>query len=203
MKVSTFPRRRAAAFTLVELLVATALGSVVMGWVGLSFVSLQRSFEASNYQMTAQNDQLRVLDYLSRDLRMASAVATANGSTKVVLTLSADGSGTSLNLGPLLNGLLGGSATGGASTRSAASGAAGSGDTVAYYVEGGQFIREFNGTQTVIADTVAGVTFTPDGAFLKTDVLFTPRYSCSPTTARQPDTRASNRIFLRNAPPAS
>ena len=195
MKTPFFPRRRslAGAFTLVELLVAMALGSLVMGWVGLASVSLQRSFEASNYQMTAQNDQLRVLDYLSRDLRMASSVTTVNDTSKVVLSIPTSSSAT-LNLGPLLTSLL--------STSSTAASTAAT-DTVAYYVEGGQFIREVNGTQSVIADTVAEVKFTPKGSFMNTDVLFTPRYSCSPTTAHQADTRASSSIYLRNAPPAS
>lgn len=193
MKTPFFPRRRvtAAAFTLVELMVAMALGSIVMGWVGLTSVSLQRSFEASNYQMTAQNDQLRVLDYLSRDLHMASAVTTANDSGKVVLSIPTSTSAT-LNLGSLLTSLLGTSSTATPST-----------DTVAYYVEGGQFIREVNGAQSVIAETVAEVKFTPKGSFMNTDLLFTPRYSCSPTTAHQADTRASSNIYLRNAPPAT
>ena len=184
------PRRLRSGFSLIELMVALAIGSTLMGWVMLSFTALQRSFEAANYQMTAQNDQLRVLDYVTRDARMASAVTPTNNGGKLVLAIPVDSSTTvSLKLGPLFDPLLGATA---ATTAN-----------VAYYVEGGQFVREVNGAPTVIADTVDSLLFDRQGSYLTTNILFTPRFSSSPTTASQASTRVVNSTFLRNAVPAN
>ena len=189
MKPAFLPARRGAAFTLIELMVGMAIGSVVLAGLGVTMVSLQRSFEAANYQMTAQNDQLRVLDYVSRDARTATTLAVSDGGGTLSLTLPSGDTGTlNLALGPTLTSLLG---TSGNSTGT---------QKVAYYVQGGAFIRECNGVQTDLADTVDGVTFSRDGSFLTTSILFTPPFSHSPTTVPQPNTRASNQIYLRNLP---
>ncbi len=183
--------RAAAAFTITELMVGMAISAVILEGLSTSFIALQRSFEAANYQMTAQNDQLRILDYISRDLRMASSVTILNDGAKLSLTLpSSAGAGLNLNLGPLLAPLL-------ASSNQAAL------VTSAYYVEGGQLIRDVSGVQTALADTVADVQFTRSGNFLAADVVFTPRFSNSPTVADQQATRASNYTLLRNLSPGS
>ena len=185
---------RPAGFTLVELLVAMAIGAMVLSQFVVASYALQRSFEAANYRMSAQEDQLRVLDYVSRDLHMASAVAVQNGNAQITATLPSTTSPSvlDLNLGPLLT-----------SAVATTSPPPGSPTTVTYFAEGGQFVRQVGNTQTVIADTVADVTFTRAGSFVTVDVTFTPEFSNSPTTATQPATRASSRIFLCNAAPAN
>ena len=171
-----------------------AIGSVTLAGVSVASVSLQRSFVAADYQMTAQNDQLRALDYLSRDLRMASVVTILNAGTKVTLTLpAANPSSATLDLGPLLGSL---GVTPGATPAPAAS-------TVSYYLEGGQLLRDTGGAQTVVADTVDDLEFTRAGSFLTTSVLFTPRFLMDPTAGAQASTRASNCVYLRNAAPAT
>lgn len=185
MKPGARPRA-AAAFTLVELMVGMAISAVILGGLSTSFIALQRSFEAANYQMTAQNDQLRILDYISRDLRMASSVTILNSGAKLSLALpDGAGAGLNLNLGPLLAPLL-------------VSSAPAPPITCAYYVEGGQLLRDLSGGQTALAGTVAEVQFTRSGNFLATDIVFTPRFSNSPTVADQQATRASNYTLLRN-----
>lgn len=179
-------QRAVAAFTLVELMVGMAISAVILGGLSTSFIALQRSFEAANYQMTAQNDQLRILDYISRDLRMAASVTILNSGAKLSLTLpDGAGAGLNLNLGPLLTPLL-------------ASSPQTPPITCAYYVEGGQLLRDVSGGQTALAGTVAEVQFTRSGNFLVTDVIFTPRFSNSPTVADQQATRASSYTLLRN-----
>lgn len=188
MRPSVKTHRRRSGFTIAELMVGMAIGSIVLAGVALTSTSLQRSFEAANYQMTAQNDQLRIFDYLSRDLHMASAVSILEGDGKLSLTVpTSDSALLTLNLGPLLNALpVGG--TVGATTQ-----------MVSYYVEGGQFIREAAGVQTDLADTVAEVKFSRPGMFVTTSVVFTPRFSSSPTAAAQSLTRAASTVYLRNA----
>ncbi len=179
-----------AGFTLTELLVAMAIATVVLSQLVVASYGLQHSFGAANYRMSAQEDQLRMLDYISRDLRMASAVTRQNNNTQITVTLPpVDTSALNLNLGALLTPMV----------ASATSQAASSPTTVTYFIEGGQCVRQVGNVQTVIADTVASLTFKPDGSFLIVDVTFTPQFSNSPSTATQPATRASSRIYLGNA----
>ena len=179
-------RTRSAGFTLLELLVGLAISAVVLTQILVATFSLQRSFAAADYRMNAQNDQLRALDYLSRDLHMASAVSVQNGGTSLVLTLpGATTSALDLNLGTLLNPLL------------AKSGVPSNASTVSYYLLGGELIRETGGAQTVLANTIADLEFSQQGLFVTVDVLFTPQYSNSPAVASQPNTRASSRVYLR------
>ena len=185
-------RVHSSGFTLVELLVSLAISAVVLTQILVVTFSLERSFAAADYRMNAQNDQLRALDYLSRDLHMASAVSVQNSGTAVPLTLpSGDPSALDLNLGTVLNPLLVGSAAPSNTT------------AVSYYVLGGQLIRETNGTQAVLANTVADLEFTRQDAFMIVDLLFTPQYSNSPTVAAQQNTRASSRVYLRSLITAS
>lgn len=175
---------------MLELLVAMAISSVVLSGLLVATFSLQRSFESSNYRMTAQEDQLRMLDYVTRDLHMASGVSIQNGGAQLTATLpAASASALDLNLGPLLTPAI---ASSGASAASAG------GTTVTYFAEGGQFVRQVGGVQTVIADTITNLAFAQDGSFVTVDVMFTPEFSNSPTTASQPVTRATSRVFLSN-----
>lgn len=179
-------------FTLLEMLIALSISSVALAGISVASVTLRRSFEAADYRMTAQNDQLRVLDYLSRDLHMAAAVSLLNGNKqdgfgKVILTLPPETPGLlDLSLGPLVSSLGGSTAA--------------TGKTVSYYVEGGQFIREADGSQNVVAGTVADVRFRNSGQYLTTSVVFTPQFCSSPTAAAQENTRVGSHVFLRNAP---
>ena len=189
-----------SAFTLVEMLVGLAIGSVTLAGLGVASVSLQRSFTAADYQMTAQNDQLRVLDYLSRDLRMASTVTVLNVGTKVTLTFpAASPTLLNLNLGPL-TGSLGLALTGNTAASSSANAAPG---PVSYYLEGGQVLRDTGGAQTVLADTVDDLEFIRAGSYLTTSVLFTPRFLMNPTAGAQASTRANSCVYLRNAAPVA
>ena len=183
-----------SGFTLVEMLIGVAIGSITLAGVSVTSMSLQRSFVAADYQMTAQNDQLRALDYLSRDLRMASVVTILNNGTKVTLTLPPPNpNSVNLNLGPMLSSL---GIPGGTTATSATS-------TVSYYLEGGQLLRDTGSIQTVVADTVDDLEFTRAGAFLTTSVLFTPRFLMTASVGAQASTRASNCVYLRNAAPAA
>ena len=51
----------------------------------LGAVALQRSYSASDQYAKAQNSQLRVMDYLTRDLRRASTVYPLNDPTQISL----------------------------------------------------------------------------------------------------------------------
>ena len=79
-------RRRRAAFTLVEILVAMGVFGLFMGgllavWNSVAVTALNTTAYAQR-----QNDQMRVLDYLKRDIRRATKVELYNGATLVTGT---------------------------------------------------------------------------------------------------------------------
>jgi Prokaryotic N-terminal methylation motif len=82
--VSISKLKRTAGFTLVELIIATALSLMVMGAILSSYVFLGRNFTrslglSSANQPTLESQGRRVLDYFTQDVRMASGlVVTLN-----------------------------------------------------------------------------------------------------------------------------
>lgn len=78
--------RRTAAFTFVELLVAMGVSVIFMAglagvWTSLSYNGINAAAYAAR-----QSDQMRVFDYLKRDIRRAAAVQIFNGATLVTGT---------------------------------------------------------------------------------------------------------------------
>jgi hypothetical protein len=72
MKRRTSPR---AGFTLVELLTAALITTVILGSVAAASMALQRSFLGNRALMKAGADSARIVDYMSQDLRNAMAVS--------------------------------------------------------------------------------------------------------------------------------
>ena len=150
------PRRRSAAFTLVELLVGmTVFGVLLTGllrtWSALSFTSLNTIAYSSR-----QNDQMRVLDYVKRDIRRATKVEIYTGATLVTGTTTF---GTELRLTiPKYysdtreedNAI--GTRTSNTPTATAGAVTYGTAFTVRYYVTGGAVIRNEAGTLRTIAN---------------------------------------------------
>ena len=64
------------AFTLMELLVAATMLGVIMVAALFGFVSLQKSYAATEEYGTGLADQMRLLDYLAQDLRRATTPPT-------------------------------------------------------------------------------------------------------------------------------
>jgi len=144
-----------SAFTLVELSVSFAIFSVFSAGLFVTWTALGMSAMNMTTYAQRQNDQMRVFDYLKRDIRRASAVAIYNGGTLVTgtnfgdeirLTISdyyADtheedkASGLST---PSVPTLTNGSVTYGTSL------------TVRYYVSNGAVIRNEAGTLRTIGD---------------------------------------------------
>lgn len=87
MTISTIRSKRAIhAFTLVEVMIASSLGTMVLAGVMSTFLMLGRSgANIANYsEMEAQSR--RALEEFSQDLRMANAV-TWNSATSITLTV--------------------------------------------------------------------------------------------------------------------
>ena len=79
-------RRTGAAFTLVEILVAMAVFGLFMGGLLTTWNSLGTTALNTTAYARRQNDQMRVLDYLKRDIRRSTKVELYDGATLVTAT---------------------------------------------------------------------------------------------------------------------
>ena len=73
----------ATGFTVAELLVSVAAGAFVLAAVTLASVALQKSFSAADNFLGTQMQQIRIVDYLSRDVRR-SYIVTASSDLKTI-----------------------------------------------------------------------------------------------------------------------
>lgn len=80
--------RRSAAFTIVELLAGMAVFGVFMAGLLRVWISLTSTGINTTAYATRQNDQMRVLDYLKRDIRRATTVEIYNGATLINDTIT-------------------------------------------------------------------------------------------------------------------
>lgn len=152
--------RKPAAFTLVEMLLAVAVFGIFMAgilrvWTSLSYTALNTAAYAAR-----QNDQMRVLDYVKRDVRRATAVEIYNGGALVNGTTA---SGTELRLTipdyyadtrEEDNAI--GTKTTNAPTVTAGAVSYGSPLTVGYSVIGGAVIRNEAGRARTVASSAGG-----------------------------------------------
>lgn len=77
-----YPQRE-KAFTLTEVIVASSAGAFILAAIVLSSVTLQRSYNASDNFFAAEIQQVRIIDYLSRDVRRSYIVSTSADKTAV------------------------------------------------------------------------------------------------------------------------
>lgn len=87
----SFPSRRSTfrGTALAEMLVASAVTSVLAAAMLTGISTLQRSFRAANHHAKSQVEQTRLLNYIARDLRRATTVNvdTFAGGERLTLTI--------------------------------------------------------------------------------------------------------------------
>lgn len=210
-------KNRRLAYTMVELLMAMGVSGLVLTALAAASVALQRSFAATVDYATAQNDQMRISDYLSVDLRRASTV-TPDSSGGVTLTLpnyyNSDGTINPPTVTSTMgwpdkkrkkkkhkhpNIILAQSSTY----------SAGSTTTVKYYKGSStavgkdptKFYRESGGVAKVIAHDVAdfNIAISESGDYAKTTIKFSPRFRLTPTPGGSAGTQFTQTTMLRNA----
>ena len=76
-----------AGFTLSEMLVSVSLSSIVLLAAILSSVSLQKSFNAVDNYFTTHMQQIRIIDYLNRDVKRGLIVTTSVDLQSVTMSL--------------------------------------------------------------------------------------------------------------------
>lgn len=87
-RLTRFDRlRRTCGITITEVLVSCGILSSVLLALVSGTSMLQQQFAASTTYADSQTEQLRVMDFIERDLRRAMEVTVANGATPLTITL--------------------------------------------------------------------------------------------------------------------
>jgi prepilin-type N-terminal cleavage/methylation domain-containing protein len=76
-----------SGFTLAEMLVALGVASVVFAAIITASVALYRSFNAVDAYFSTQMQQLRIIDYLNRDVKRATVVTTSANLQSITVTM--------------------------------------------------------------------------------------------------------------------
>jgi type II secretory pathway component PulJ len=180
--------------TLVELTVSTAVVSLLLGSLMVGIIALRRSFEAAKENTKSQLEQVRFIDYVSRDLRRALAVQvdTYQGSSRISMTIpdyytTVDGAPQPRT--PQINGDYADYGTTPAVVR--------------YYKDGSTLVRRFNGVNSIIASDVEDfqLSYPPatNQQVINVAVTFLPRFRLSASRdAVRAGTSANTSILLRN-----
>lgn len=187
-----------AAFTLVETMVGAAVASIVLAVLATGSIALMRSYNASEDYSTAQADQLRVLDYISRDVRRALSVSVTASPTKLTLTVPDQYAAAAPNRkfrAPTM--------TAQGKTLTATYGT--TPITVSYYVSGSNFVREESGALTVIATGVSDFqpvfnSTDPAGKTVNTTLTFAPIFRRFLSSDARTATTMTSRAVMRNNP---
>jgi prepilin-type N-terminal cleavage/methylation domain-containing protein len=195
-----------AGFTLSEMLVSVSLSSIILAAAITSGISLQKSFSAVDNYFTTHMQQIRIIDYLNRDVKRGLIVTTSVDLQSVTMslpnyivqsgdpealanpalvgtprtpTISYNSSGWQVNYSP-------------------------STTTVVYSINGTSILRTENGVVTTIAsstDQLVPSTTDVDltnTEYATTSVTFSPIFSSNGSTASRTGTSLYATAYLRN-----
>ena len=180
-------KRSTNAFTLNELMVSMAVVVIIVAVLLTGSIALQRNFNASMQYVRTQTEQVRVLDYMSLDLRRALTVSAANGQLALTIPDYYDADGN-----PRMPTIADGYAVYGSASNAAA---------VRYYKDGSNIMRSSAKKSEVIAQNVQDFqfNFTDLGQVIQVSITFLPtfRQNGNKEDARS-GTSASIRTLLRN-----
>lgn len=186
------PRRGAAsAFTLIELMMSTAVFSAVSAALLMGFISLKRCYAATADFAINHADQMRISDYMAMDFRRAVRVDPPNRNDVTIYIPCYYDPATQLPRTPTLNG------QGGVHYEAADCAIA-----VRYYLADSAIYRkEGDQAPTAIAVDVQDFVFdtTDLGKVIKTSITFKPNFRAAGATAQVAQSTAFyNTTLLRN-----
>ena len=194
------------AFSLTEIMVTLAISSVALGAILTSSASLQKSFNAIDSYFGTHMQQIRIVDYLSRDVKRGLIVTTSADLQTVTVTvpnyiiqagdpeavanpalvgtprtptISYTQSGPQVNYGVTTS-------------------------TVVYSINGTSILRTENGTVTTIAsstDQLVPQTTDVELAnteYAKTSITFQPIFTSGGAVAERSGTTVYSMAYLRN-----
>ena len=194
------------AFTLPEMSIALAAGSVIFGATLTSSTSLQKSFNALDNYFGTHMQQIRIIDYLSRDVKRGLIVTTSADLQTVTVTVPnyiIQAGDPEAIINPALIGTprtptmaytpSGWQVNYGTAT-----------STVTYSINGMSILRTENGTVTTIAsstDQLVPLTTDVELAnteYTKTSITFQPIFTSGGAPASRSGTTVYSTAYLRN-----
>ncbi len=195
-----------AGFTLSEMLVSISLSSIVLLAAITSGISLQKSFNAVDNYFTTHMQQIRIIDYLNRDVKRGLIVTTSVDLQSVTMSVPKyiiESGDSEAVANPSLVGT--------PRTPTIAYTASGwqvnyspSTTTVVYSINGSSILRTENGVVTTIASStdqlVPSTTDTElaNTEYAKTSVTFSPIFSSNGSVASRTGTSLYATAYLRN-----
>ena len=204
MKLKTSPK--IAGFTISEMLVSLSLSSIVLAAAITSGVSLQKSFAAVDKYFTTHMQQIRIIDYLNRDVKRG-----------LVVTTSVDRQSVTVNVPQYIvqagdpEAVADPSTIGTPRTPTIAYTSAGwqvnyspTTTTVVYSINGSSILRVENGVVTTIASSTDQLV--PQSTdvelanteYAKTSVTFSPIFTSGGAVAERTGTSVYATAYLRN-----
>ena len=198
--------QKVAGFTLSEMLVSISLSSIVLAAAITSGVSLQKSFSAVDNYFTTHMQQIRIIDYLNRDVKRGLIVTTSVDLQSVTMSLpnyivqssDAEGIANPSLIGTPRTPTISYTSSGWQVNYSP------SNSTVVYSISGTSILRTENGVVTTIASSTDQlVPSTTDvelanTEYAKTSVTFSPIFTSNGSVASRTGTSLYATAYLRN-----
>jgi prepilin-type N-terminal cleavage/methylation domain-containing protein len=198
--------RGVGGFTLAEVMVASAIGGVVMAAIIASSIALQKTLNAIDNYFATQTQQIRIIDYLSRDVERGLAVTTSVDLQSVTIVIP----NYVIQAGDP-EALLNPSLIGTARTPTISSTPSGpqvnygsSTSTIVYSISGLSILRTENGAVTTVAsstDQLVPQTTDVELAnteYANTTVSFLPIFTSGNSAAERSGTTLFSTAYLRN-----
>jgi len=198
--------KKSHGFTLVETTVGLGISSIVFAAAIAASVGLQKSFNAIDNYFATHMQQIRIIDYLNRDVKRALVVTTSVDLQSVTMTLP----NYTINAGDpeaVANPSLIGTPRTPTITYSRSGPQVNYGATtssVVYAINGQSILRTENGVVTTIAsstDQLVPVTTDVDLAnteYTSTSVTFLPIFTSGGVAAERSGTTVCATSYLRN-----
>ena len=193
-------------FTLAEMLVALGVASVVFAAIITASVALYRSFNAVDAYFSTQMQQIRIMDYLNRDVKRATVVTTSANLQSIKVTIpnylikagDAEAVANASLIGMPRNPTVTVTATGPQVNY-------GTGSTdVEYSVSNNSILRTENGQVTTIASSTDQLlpqntdVELANTEYANTTVTFMPIFTMNGSTAARTGTTLYTTSYLRN-----
>ena len=195
-----------AGFTLSEMLVSLSLSSIVLAAAITSGISLQKSFAAVDNYFTTHMQQIRIIDYLNRDVKRGLIVTTSVDLQSVTLSVPkyiiqtgdpeaiADPSAVGMPRRPTVSYTSNGWQVNYSPSTS----------TVVYSINGSSIVRIENGAVTTIASSTDQLVPTTTDVelanteYASTSVTFLPIFTSNGVAAERTGTNLYATAYLRN-----
>lgn len=195
-----------AGFSLSELLVAVSLSSIILGATLTSAVVLQKSFNAADNYLATHIQQVRIIDYLNRDVKRGLIVTTSVDLQSVTMTLpnyliqagDPEAAGNDALIGTPRTPTISYTSNGWQVNYSPST------TTVVYSINGNSIVRIENGVVTTIASSTDQlVPATTDveltnTEYASTSVTFMPIFNLAGNPADRTGTTLYATAYLRN-----